>query len=899
MNNPLLSLGMICGDTGLLTLERCLRSVLVRPEGPGVDEIVIGFNGTDNATFHRIIEPVAHDVPVVVIHQTWEDDFAKARNEVFSNARGEWILTLDSDDHWSSLGDEVSPDGLPAYNAVCRQYGIPEISDGKGGTTLREFLRQLVWNVNVVAGVYDYLINPSGECEVRQQTRRVVRRSAGWVWEHKIHEALYLVGPSPEMSVFQPGLLIRHYPVITEQTRLGRNQRIIEVLEASGAQKDARHAFDLSAMHATQGVWEKVIDDLNQALNKAQNNDDVYFYRLCKVTAALSLGNTMLALQESVAAVATCPERQEGYWAAVDCCARLGNWQAVVHFFELGAVCKPVLGKVDYVVSRCVNPRVHAANAWCQLGEPEKGIPLAKEAARLVPSSEAAVRMIKQCQDEVKKKEVSDGVLQLVERLIAVRDHDTADRILTAAEESPALRELASSPKFQALERRIVPFVVGSSPTWLNEVAEDEGAVGAPATGPLEDAKGLIERFHGAGTQVIRYVERETADGVDRAVVFKSTRKEPIVFYCPMGAVPWDPNYPEAFGIGGSETAAIMLARELARRGYPVTMYCPGGQPIQPNAANGIVWYGLQAFNPKKLDGIVVACRAPFILRNPELQSPTWIWHQDNGYGAMFGNDWHWNRAIDERSQGSLHVSAWARAGLCKEIGIPPNGHHAVIGNGIPKEWVWERLKERPERNPHRVIYASDPTRGLDTLLNAWPHVKKAAPDAELHVYCDFDASLKIAAHISTVGTGKTVPGIVELFKRVKALDADRSTTGVNFHGRVPQPVLARALFASSVYAYPGGMMPEGFGVSLVQAAAAGCAVVYPHDGALPEVLPDRVYEVSGPAVTEAAAQEFMERLIEAVEHPSAVNRELVSAEAWERHGWPIVADRFIAAVEL
>jgi len=38
-------------------------------------------------------------------------------------------------------------------------------------------------------------------------------------------------------------------------------------------------------------------------------------------------------------------------------------------------------------------------------------------------------------------------------------------------------------------------------------------------------------------------------------------------------------------------------------------------------------------------------------------------------------------------------------------------------------------------RHKHWVIYTSSYDRGLEHLLKMWPDVKKAVPDAELHIF--------------------------------------------------------------------------------------------------------------------------------------------------------------------
>src|ERR1044072_6837285 len=50
------------------------------------------------------------------------------------------------------------------------------------------------------------------------------------------------------------------------------------------------------------------------------------------------------------------------------------------------------------------------------------------------------------------------------------------------------------------------------------------------------------------------------------------------------GAMPFGPGTPAVRSLGGSETAALMAARELAKRGHEVLMFCNLPQQGQPDA---------------------------------------------------------------------------------------------------------------------------------------------------------------------------------------------------------------------------------------------------------------------------------------------------------------------------
>lgn len=114
-----------------------------------------------------------------------------------------------------------------------------------------------------------------------------------------------------------------------------------------------------------------------------------------------------------------------------------------------------------------------------------------------------------------------------------------------------------------------------------------------------------------------------------------------------------------------------------------------------------------------------------------------------------------------------------------------------VIPNGID---VADYAPGTAPRRANRVAFLGrdDPRKGLDVLIEAWARVRDVMPDAQLTV----------------MGTAR-----------------ESIIPGVEWLGRVDEETKRRGLQESAVYCAPntGG---ESFGIVLVEAMAAGCAVV-------------------------------------------------------------------------
>jgi SAM-dependent methyltransferase len=119
-----------------------------------------------------------------------------------------------------------------------------------------------------------------------------------------------------------------------------------------------------------------------------------------------------------------------------------------------------------------------------------------------------------------------------------------------------------------------------------------------------------------------------------------------------------------------------------------------------------------------------------------------------------------------------------------------------VTSNGVKADLVREVLKDPPARNLKRLIYASSPDRGLETLLKIFSRVREHVGDAELHIFYGFDnidKYLKLKQKWA-----------IERFKGLKkAVMAASKQPGVTWHGRVSQIQLYREIASSALWVYP------------------------------------------------------------------------------------------------
>ena len=937
----MVSLGVMCGDVHAdKPLERCLRSVLEKAHGCPVDEIVIGFNGKDldaiDATIKRLgyqqttvqfigdfeaaVEATKKDgtppttlstwvsstiynrPPLKLVCFEWPGRFDTARNMYWPHLSGEWLLSIDADD---VLNDGATEEGMKAIRDLERDYGLEPANVGTGEKPigLQSWLSSLPPPINVILIGYDYEIDTNGYVLVRQKTKRLVKRSLGHIWqspdESGIHELLTPVGATPENAITNLGILLRHLPSQTDAERAARNREVIDRLTKSDIPVEARHAYDTANLQVYAGDLTRGEQNLMVAIQQATNDLDRYTYRLAYASLKFQQGNPASALEVCAAAITLNPEFQEAYFLACEAAYRMGKWAAAVEWYERGLSKSPVLLSRDQPLMRFIQPRGQAADALLNMGNPEKAMKLAKECSERYPKSPLSIWVMERATNALRAQKLGDSLLDAVDAL-SEDAPSLAKNIILSLPSYEATRGLGKALRARALLTKLTVKPVRRPHIQLGDDLELEW----DDKMSIEDA---LRECRAANYQLLKY---EQLAPKKVKVSTGESRRPSVAFYSPMAVELWTPAHVETNGLGGSESSLAYLARELSKKGHPVEVYTP-----HPSGAGAVTLYSGEHRGEKfsviqkdltlmheasKMD-VLVTCRAPYLAREMREvwgKKPVFCWHQDNGYG----NPWLWSKGVVEMQQ-HLHVSKWAMKGLLREgyTGVTADkpwesewkaetydaqalARHHVLGNGIPPECGegWDKVT----RNHKRVIYASDPSRGLEALLEVWPKVRAEVPDAELLIFSSFRVMASLKQDLPGLPVVKRIEGIRN---RCKELEKD----GVQLVGWQPQPVLLEAFKGAGIYCYPGGPMPEGFGVSLVQAKACGLEVMCPDLGALPDVLPRRT------VLGERTGQGLADSLICSLRDPvdADVRREGAD-EVLGMHAWPAVAERFLSFVD-
>lgn len=304
-----------------------------------------------------------------------------------------------------------------------------------------------------------------------------------------------------------------------------------------------------------------------------------------------------------------------------------------------------------------------------------------------------------------------------------------------------------------------------------------------------------------------------------------------IAIFCGISWEEWAP-VSTFKGIGGSEEAVIYLSRELAKLGYKVTVYNQCGD--MAGTYDGVEYKNFHEFNQNDIFNILVGWRMDNI--NSVKAKKKVIWLHDVPQEGMFTP--HSITNIDK----IIVLSEFHKSLLPDFI---PQDKIFVSANGI-------NLPDFREtgiiRDSKRMIYTSSYDRGLQHILEAWPQVKAAVPEATLHIFYGWNT------YDEMVKAGRRNNDFKVVMTQLMAQD------GITEHGRVGHKQLVKEFQKSGLWVYPTHF-EEISCISAMKAQACGCVPVCTDYAALAETVKAGVI-LKGRCDSEEKLKDFQDALI-------------------------------------
>lgn len=392
------------------------------------------------------------------------------------------------------------------------------------------------------------------------------------------------------------------------------------------------------------------------------------------------------------------------------------------------------------------------------------------------------------------------------------------------------------------------------------------------AVGHYEDAKNWVEALRETNKTLAPHLESRLSRLVDLATIRTGLPKTTdVVITCPPGGVvtDWDENTLEAKGHGGSETAAIEVARwiKLKTNRNVKVFHSRQQRDVMPSGVEYLPSDQLAGYFHNIEPAAHIAWRHALRLTNAK----SFVWcHDLQCQGAEMAGNY----------EKIVALSGFHKEYL-KETNAVPDDKILLGFNGInPNDFSSAPVP----KDDLKVVFSSSPDRGLVQTIDI---VKKAREvsglDIKLHCFYGTENMRKMG-HTAWAES---------IEAKIKENDF------VVYHGLVPKRTLMRHFQESAVWLYPADFI-ESYCITAIEALCAGTWPIVRDMGALKYTMKEAIAKdmcdvLSIEVKDEASLGIWANALVEAIVDKKH-RRVDVSAQDYS---WEKVADFFIKHMEL
>lgn len=298
----------------------------------------------------------------------------------------------------------------------------------------------------------------------------------------------------------------------------------------------------------------------------------------------------------------------------------------------------------------------------------------------------------------------------------------------------------------------------------------------------------------------------------------------------------YDGNTPSKQGLGGSESAVILISKELSKLDFEVTVYnnCKDGSHSKPGIYDGVRYIdNSDAKTVTSEYDIVIVSRTvkPFVSNDyPFIKKAKkkilWL-HDTFIEGDQIMEDLVLGKQIDH----VFTLSDWHTSYIL-------NSNHGKRRNfEVLKKSIFQTRNgavchipevDLSKKDPNHFVYNSSATKGMIPLVeDIWPRIRERLPQAHLTVIGGYYRFREGATPDEQENT------VEQLSKR-----QDLKDLGITFTGVIPQKEIAKILSNAWMMLYPGAF-PETFGISSLESLLYKTPLVTTRFGALEETAVD------------------------------------------------------------
>lgn len=302
----------------------------------------------------------------------------------------------------------------------------------------------------------------------------------------------------------------------------------------------------------------------------------------------------------------------------------------------------------------------------------------------------------------------------------------------------------------------------------------------------------------------------------------RNSRKKFVFYVKPDAGHKWDPLHTDV-GVGGSEIAVINLSKELAKLGQDVVVF---NNCKEPGIYDNVKWDSISNFDKYEKNNIIdilIVSRLPeFRFVNPRTKVYFWA-HDLNYYERITPANWQYFDKFLVLSRYHFRFFSSAYPWIPKE-------NFEILPNGVDLK----RFNQKVDRNDKKLIYSSNPDRGLVILFDIFEELYKWDPKLELHVFGYYPENVR--KHPTY---WKEMPGVI-------------------YRGYHNQEELAREYLSSKLWLYPCTWL-ETYCITALEAQAAGTPAVVSEWGPLRDRIGNAGIVIDGFEKDDKHKEKFVE----------------------------------------
>jgi len=276
--------------------------------------------------------------------------------------------------------------------------------------------------------------------------------------------------------------------------------------------------------------------------------------------------------------------------------------------------------------------------------------------------------------------------------------------------------------------------------------------------------------------------------------------------------------------LGGSESALLYMARELGALGHAVNVFCNCDKPGQYSGVGYHRLEDFEAFTRAQKQDVCIFSRVLETVAPANARTRV-LWLHDIASIRYYQDNL---RSLDHLIDRYFLIGAWQQRGFMDAFDFDRQ-KLTLTRNGVDLEL----FHDPPPRRRNKLVYINTPFRGLDVLLQLFPFIRQAVPEAELHLYTG----------MSLYGSDYSAADrqLENLYSQARQLP------GVFLSEPRPKAELARELMSARLALYPShfneccsiaSLESQAAGTPMVTSALAGLndTIVHNRTGILVEI---------------------------------------------------------------